>query len=83
MTDNNGGQVMPETQYSLYPVGFIHSSLKQRAAAPKQGSEGAPDAWLEVEPAVAAGLDDMVVGDEIIIITWFHQAQRDILKVHL
>lgn len=73
---------MPETEYSLYPVGFIHSPLKDRDEAPKQGSEGAPDAWLEVNPAVAEGLDGMAVGDKIIVITWFHQAQRDILKLH-
>lgn len=73
---------MPETEYSLYPVGFIRSPLKDRDEAPKQGSEGAPDAWLEVNPAMAEGLDGMVVGDKIIVITWFHQAQRDILKLH-
>lgn len=47
---------MLQPEYSLYPVGFIHSPLKQREEAPKQGSEGAPDAWLEVNPAVAEGL---------------------------
>jgi tRNA-Thr(GGU) m(6)t(6)A37 methyltransferase TsaA len=73
---------MPETEYSLYPLGFIYSPLKQRKKAPKQGSEGAPDAWLEVNPAIAEGLDGIAAGDEIIVITWFHQAQRDILKVH-
>jgi tRNA-Thr(GGU) m(6)t(6)A37 methyltransferase TsaA len=75
-------RIMPETKYSLYPVGFIHSPLKQREEAPKQGNEGAPDAWLEVSPAVAEGLDGIAVGDEIIVITWFHQAQRDIMKLH-
>ena len=39
---------MPETEYSLYPIGFIRSPLKHPEEAPKQGSEGAPDAWLEV-----------------------------------
>jgi tRNA-Thr(GGU) m(6)t(6)A37 methyltransferase TsaA len=73
---------MPENEYSLYPIGFIHSSLKRLEDAPMQGHEGAPDAWLEVMPAVAEGLDGMAVGDKIIVITWFHQAQRDILKVH-
>lgn len=73
---------MPETDYSLYPVGFIRSPLKDRDEAPKQGSEGAPDAWLEMNPKVVEGLDGMAVGDKIIIITWFHQAQRDILKLH-
>ena len=73
---------MVETEYLLYPIGFIHSPLTDREQAPKQGSEGAPDAWLEVNSTLAQGLEGVAVGDEIIVITWFHQAQRDILKVH-
>jgi tRNA-Thr(GGU) m(6)t(6)A37 methyltransferase TsaA len=73
---------MLEAEYPLYPVGFIHSPLKHPEEAPKQGSEGAPDAWIEVNPTVAEGLDGIAVGDKIIIITWFHRAYRDILKVH-
>lgn len=73
---------MPETEYSLYPVGFVHSSLKLLEDAPRQGNEGAPDAWLELNPAVAEGLDGMAAGDKIIIITWFHHSQRDTLKLH-
>jgi tRNA-Thr(GGU) m(6)t(6)A37 methyltransferase TsaA len=73
---------MPETEYPLYPIGFIHSPLKHPEEAPKQGSEGAPDAWLEVNPTVAEGLQGIAAGDEIILITWFHKAYRDILKLH-
>jgi tRNA-Thr(GGU) m(6)t(6)A37 methyltransferase TsaA len=73
---------MVEIDYSLQPIGFIHSPLKRREDAPKQGSEGVPEAWLEVTPAFAEGLDSLAVGDEIIVITWLHQAQRDILKLH-
>ncbi|MCL4303749.1 MAG: tRNA (N6-threonylcarbamoyladenosine(37)-N6)-methyltransferase TrmO [Anaerolineae bacterium] len=73
---------MPEIEYSVYPVGYVRSPLKHLADAPRQGNEGAPDAWLEVNPAVAEGLDGIAVGDKIIVITWFHQAQRAILKVH-
>jgi tRNA-Thr(GGU) m(6)t(6)A37 methyltransferase TsaA len=47
-----------------------------------QGSEGAPDAWLEVNPFAAQGLQGLAVGDEIIILTWLHRARRDVLKVH-
>lgn len=47
-----------------------------------QGSEGAPDAWLEVRPFAAAGLDGLSVGDEIVVITWLHRARRDVLRVH-
>jgi len=60
----------------------ISSELKARSEAPKQGREGAPDAWLEVYAFAAEGLHGLAVGDEIIVITWFHQADRDVLKVH-
>lgn len=66
----------------LRPIGVIRSTLKTRAEAPKQGSEGAPDAWLEVNSSAAEGLDGLQAGDEIIILTWLHQAHRDVLKVH-
>lgn len=73
---------MLENEYSLYPIGFIRSPLKRREEAPRQGNEGAPDAWLELNPAVAEGLDGIAVGDKMIIITWFHRSQRNILKTH-
>jgi tRNA-Thr(GGU) m(6)t(6)A37 methyltransferase TsaA len=63
-------------------VGTIRSILKTRAEAPKQGPEGAPDAWLEVSPLVAQGLDGLKVGDDIIVVTWLHKARRETLKVH-
>jgi tRNA-Thr(GGU) m(6)t(6)A37 methyltransferase TsaA len=66
----------------LRPVGVIRSVLKARSAAPRQGSEGAPDAWLEVHAWAAAGLRGLAVGDEIIVITWFHRARRDVFQVH-
>ena len=66
----------------LRPVGVIRSVLKSRSGAPKQGSEGAPDAWLDVHAWAAEGLHGLVVGDEIIVITWFHQSRRDVFKVH-
>ena len=68
--------------HQIYPIGVIRSDLKKRGDAPKQGSEGAPDAWLEVMPAAAEGLDGLSAGDDIIVITWLHQAKRDVLKVH-
>src|SRR5262245_14358660 len=66
----------------LRPIGVIRSALKDRKKAPKQGSEGAPDAWLEMDPSMAEGLEGLDVGDEILVMTWFHQARRDVLKVH-
>jgi tRNA-Thr(GGU) m(6)t(6)A37 methyltransferase TsaA len=68
--------------YTLEPVGFIRSTVKGREDAPRQGPEGAPDAWLEVEPRFAEALLGMEVGHELIVITWLHQAKRDVLKGH-
>ncbi len=73
---------MSETSYDIKPIGVICSELASLEAAPRQGSEGAPDAWVEVNSAVAEGLEGIAVGSEIILITWFHKAHRDILKVH-
>jgi tRNA-Thr(GGU) m(6)t(6)A37 methyltransferase TsaA len=73
---------MPENDYVLYPIGFLQSPLKDPGEAPRQGREGAPDAWLEVRTSVAEGLEGIEVGDELIMITWLHKAQRDILKTH-
>jgi tRNA-Thr(GGU) m(6)t(6)A37 methyltransferase TsaA len=73
---------MAEVEYTLYPIGYIHSHLKHREEAPKQGTKGAPDAWLEVNPMVAEGLEGITTGDEIILITWFNKAYRDISKLH-
>ena len=66
----------------LRPIGVIRSILRSRGKAPKQGSEGAPDAWLEVSAFAAPGLEGLAVGDQIIVVTWLHRARRDLLKVH-
>ena len=68
--------------HTLVPVGFVRSRLKDRGAAPMQGYEGAPDAWIEVLPEFAEGLDGLSAGEELVLITFFHQAQRDVLKLH-
>jgi len=70
------------SSYTLEPVGFIRSVLKRREEAPRQGSEGAPDAWLEIEPQFAEALLGLEVGHELIVITWLHEARRDVLKGH-
>jgi tRNA-Thr(GGU) m(6)t(6)A37 methyltransferase TsaA len=66
----------------LRPIGVIRSRLKERSKAPKQGSEGAPDAWIEMLPFAAQALEGLAVGDEIIVLTWLHRAHREVLKVH-
>ncbi|MCB9133825.1 MAG: tRNA (N6-threonylcarbamoyladenosine(37)-N6)-methyltransferase TrmO [Anaerolineales bacterium] len=73
---------MTETEFVLHPIGWIESPLKDRSEAPKQGREGAPDAQIKINPAFAEALDGIRVGDELFVITWFHQSVRDVLKVH-
>ena len=67
--------------FQLNPIGVIRSSIKERSEAPKQGSEGAPDAWIEVKPFAKHALDGLRVGDEIIVLTWLHRAKREVMKV--
>jgi tRNA-Thr(GGU) m(6)t(6)A37 methyltransferase TsaA len=67
---------------TLRPIGVIRSDLKTRDEAPRQGDEGAPDAWLEVAPWAAAAVDGLQIDDQIIVIAWFHRADRTVLQVH-
>jgi tRNA-Thr(GGU) m(6)t(6)A37 methyltransferase TsaA len=68
--------------FSIEPIGVIRSEIKNRKDAPLFYTEGAPNAFLEMVPAYTDGLHRMQVGDEIILITWLHLAQRDVLRVH-
>ena len=70
----------PELQ--VVPIGRVESTLTDVASAPKQGSEGAPEAWLVFEPDVLEGLRDLRPGDRIIVLTWLDRARRDVLRVH-
>ncbi len=63
-------------------IGRVESPLADPALAPKQGSEGAPDAWVAFDAAVADGLADLRAGDEVIVLTWLHRADRTMLRVH-
>ncbi|GIH80913.1 tRNA (N6-threonylcarbamoyladenosine(37)-N6)-methyltransferase TrmO [Planobispora longispora] len=68
--------------YEIHPIGVVRSSLVDRESAPKQGAEGAPDAWLMFEPAMADGIRDLAVGDEVFVLTWLHLADRSVTAVH-
>lgn len=72
---------MSDKSYSLAPIGEVRSSLTDRADAPKQGDEGAPDAWLVLEPAMLAGLEGIHPGDNVIVLTWLDRARRDVLRI--
>ena len=69
-------------RFQLWPIGAIRSDYHNPSDAPKQGSEGASDAWVELNSSAVEGLVGLAVGDKIIVVTWLHRARRNILKVH-
>lgn len=73
---------MPDGSYELRPIGWVESSLTDPASAPKQGEEGSPEAWLVFDRSVSVGLADLQAGAEVIVLTWLHRADRDVLRVH-
>jgi tRNA-Thr(GGU) m(6)t(6)A37 methyltransferase TsaA len=70
------------TDFTVRPIGRVQSLLVSTADVPRQGDEGAPDAYLVLDPEVQAGLDGIAVGDEIIVLSWLHEADRTVLRVH-
>src|SRR6266545_8147559 len=68
--------------YTLRTIGLVRSELTDLGAAPRQGDEGAPEAWIDYDADVATGFSDLTPGAEIIVLTWLHHADRDVLRVH-
>ena len=73
---------MADDSYELRPVGRVESTLADRADAPLQGTEGAPEAWLVFDRALSTCITDLRPGAEILVLTWLHRARRDVLRVH-
>jgi len=67
---------------TLRPIGAIHSELRARKGAPRQGGEGAPDAWIEIHPWARDAMLGIEVGDALVILTWLHEGRRDTLQVY-
>jgi len=72
---------MDSEPYGLHPIGVVRSTLRAVADAPNQ-AEGAPEALLEVDPAFAEALRRIGPGDELIVLTWLHLADRGVLQTH-
>jgi tRNA-Thr(GGU) m(6)t(6)A37 methyltransferase TsaA len=66
----------------LVPIGTIRSTLHALDEAPRQGDEGAPDAWLDVDPGLAPALEGLRVGDTVVVVTWLDRADRGVLATH-
>jgi tRNA-Thr(GGU) m(6)t(6)A37 methyltransferase TsaA len=68
--------------YELRAIGWVESPLTDLDSSPRQGDEGAPDAWLRFEPEVIDALRGVEPGDELLLLTWLDRADRDVLVVH-
>lgn len=73
---------MSETTFTVNSIGVVRSALVDLEVAPRQGDEGAPEAWLELVDAVADAVQGIAPGDELILLTWLHRADRSVLQVH-
>jgi tRNA-Thr(GGU) m(6)t(6)A37 methyltransferase TsaA len=71
-----------DERFQLRGVGVVESPLTRRDDAPRQGDEGAPDPWIVLDPDVRAAASDLAVGSEVLVLTWLHLADRDVLAVH-
>jgi len=72
---------MDSEPYGLHPIGVVRSTLRAVADEPNQ-AEGAPEALLDVDPAFAGALHRIEPGDELIVLTWLHLADRGVLQTH-
>jgi tRNA-Thr(GGU) m(6)t(6)A37 methyltransferase TsaA len=70
------------TDFIVRPIGRVESPLVSTADAPRQGDEGAPEAYLILDSDVQAALNGIATGADLIVLTWLHQADRTILTVH-
>ena len=68
--------------FPLTVIGVIESRLVSTERAPRQGSDGAPDAWLVLDPGYALGLTGIASGDNVLVVTWLHRARREVLRVY-
>lgn len=67
--------------FEVRPIGVVVSTLTSLDGAPKQADEGAPEAWLVLHESVRPAVADVAVGDELVVLTWLHAADRDVLAV--
>jgi tRNA-Thr(GGU) m(6)t(6)A37 methyltransferase TsaA len=71
-----------QERYAIRPIGVVRSTLRAIADAPNQAFEGAPEALLEIDSEFADALHLLQLGDELIVVTWLHLADREVLQTH-
>ena len=72
----------PSESFTIRAIGYVRSDLVSLRDAPMQGNEGAPDAWIELDRSLEPGLLRLAPGEDVIVLTWFHLAARDVLQLY-
>lgn len=68
--------------FQLRSIGTVESPLQDMDSAPRQPDEGAPAAWLVLDPDMLQAMHGLHTGDRVLILTWLDRARRDVLSVH-
>ena len=65
---------------TLHFIGIIHSPIKRIEDCLLQESEGAPEAEVTIFPEFIDGIKDLQIGSEVLLLTWLHKADRNVIK---
>ncbi|MCI5209792.1 MAG: tRNA (N6-threonylcarbamoyladenosine(37)-N6)-methyltransferase TrmO [Candidatus Electrothrix sp. ATG2] len=66
----------------LHFIGTVHSDIHSIKDAPKFHATSNRTGFLEIYPEYQKGLKGIVAGQIIVVLCWFHQANRDALQVY-
>ena len=73
---------MDDVDFLISPIGWVESPLIRRGDALKQADEGAPMARIVIRPELESALRGLRAGTPVLVLTWLHEARRDVLAVH-
>ena len=71
-----------EGSFFCNTIGIINSKLIDLKDCPLQESENAPEAYLEIHHQYIEGVKNISAGSRVVIVTWLHLANRDVLSTH-
>jgi tRNA-Thr(GGU) m(6)t(6)A37 methyltransferase TsaA len=63
-------------------IGVVRSTLKNLDDCPLQESEQAPGAVIEISDEYLVGIRSLNPGDQIVLLTWLHQADRSVIECY-
>ncbi|MFW8601453.1 tRNA (N6-threonylcarbamoyladenosine(37)-N6)-methyltransferase TrmO [Desulfobacterota bacterium M19] len=70
------------TSITISPIGILHCDLQLRRETPRNYDISSEEGIIELYPQYIQGLEGIKAGDDILVLFWFNQSRRDILRVH-